>query len=73
MSGNRILGAAALTVLWVLGGVLFFGPAVIASDLGLSLRGPFFDFADLFNVWVLGMAIIGTTDVLIIWDELSGF
>jgi len=73
MSGGRILGAAFVTVAWVIGGLAIFGPAVIASNLGLALRGPFFDFIALFNVWMLAGAIIGVGDILIIWDELSGF
>ncbi|MEZ3165010.1 hypothetical protein ABNG03_10790 [Halorubrum sp. RMP-47] len=73
MSGNRLLAAAGTTVLWVLSGVLLFEVTSWASAFELAVFGPFFDLTSLLDVWLLAGAIIGVTDVAILWDMATGW
>jgi len=73
MSEERLLAAAAATVGWIIVGLVLFGTTTLASTFELAVSGPFFDLSSLLDAWLLTGAILGVTDVLILWDMLFGW
>ena len=65
-----LLGSGAITAVWIMAGLFFFGPVAIVSSYGVSVSSL---FGTMFGFWILGCIIGVAVTLLLAWDSVSGF